>query len=264
MELLAYLLTGAVAGLMAGLLGIGGGLVIVPALALLFAGHGVANAHLMHLAVGTSLAAIIPTAIASTLAHHRRGSVHWPAVRALLPGIIVGGLCGAWLARHISSPALALCFGVFEVLVALQLWLGTKPAAHRGMPGATAMTAAGVGIGAISVMLGIGGATLTTPFMLWNGVDIRRAVGTSASCGLPIALSGAAGFAVSGLSIMVQRDWTTGFIYWPAVAGIMLTSVTLAPLGARLAHHLPRPVLQRVFALFLLLVGVKMVLESGL
>jgi uncharacterized membrane protein YfcA len=263
MELLTYLITGALAGLLAGLLGIGGGLVIVPALALLFAGHGVADAHLMHLAVGTSLAAIIPTSIASALAHHRRDSVHWPAVQALLPGIVVGALCGALLARHISSPTLALCFGVFEILVALQLWLGTKPAARRSLPGATGMTVAGISIGAVSALLGIGGATMTTPLLLWSGVDIRRAVGTSASCGLPIALSGAAGFAVSGLSIMAQRDWTTGFIYWPAVAGVMLSSVILAPLGARLAHHLPRPVLQRAFALFLLVVGVKMVLESG-
>jgi uncharacterized membrane protein YfcA len=264
MELVTYLVTGGVAGLLAGLLGIGGGLVIVPALAFLFAGHGIAGAHLMHLAVGTSLAAIIPTAIASSLAHHRRDSVHWPAVRALLPGIIVGALSGAWLARHISSPTLALCFGVFEILVALQLWFGAKPSAHRVMPGATVMTVAGISIGAISALLGIGGATMTTPLLLWNGIDIRRAVGTSASCGLPIALAGATGFAVSGLSIVAQRDWTTGFIYWPAVAGIVLSSVPLAPLGARLAHRLPRTVLQRVFALFLLLVGVKMVLESGM
>ncbi len=263
MELLTYLITGAVAGLMAGLLGIGGGLVIVPALALLFVGQ-VADAHLMHMAVGTSLAAIIPTAMASSLAHHRRDSVDWMAVRALIPGIVVGGLGGAWLARQVSSPGLALCFGVFEILVALQLWLGTKPVAHRGLPGAAGMTVAGTTIGAVSALLGIGGGTLTTPFLLWHGVDIRHAVGTSAACGLPVALAGAAGFAVSGLSIVVQQDWATGFIYWPAVAGIVLSSVPLAPLGARLAHHLPRPVLQRLFALFLLMVGVKMVLHGGL
>jgi uncharacterized membrane protein YfcA len=264
MELLAYLITGAVAGLMAGLLGIGGGLVIVPALALLFAGHGVMDAHLMHFAVGTSLAAIAPTALASSLAHHRRGSMHWPAVRALLPGILAGALGGAWLARQLSSPGLALFFGVFEILVALQLWLGKKPAAHRGLPGAAGMTVAGCMIGTVSALLGIGGATMTTPFLMWNGVDIRRAVGASAACGLPIALAGAAGFVIGGLSMSVQRDWATGFIYWPAVAGIVLSSIPLAPLGARLAHHLPELVLQRVFAMILLLVGVKMALESGL
>jgi uncharacterized membrane protein YfcA len=262
MELLTYLLTGAVAGLLAGLLGVGGGLVIVPALAWLLAGHGVPGGHLMHLAVGSSLAAIIPTAVSSLLAHQRRGSVYWPAVRALLPGILAGALGGAWLARQVSSPGLALCFGVFEVLVALQLFFGMKPAAHRGLPGTAGMTVAGVIIGAVSALLGIGGGTLTTPFLLWNGIDIRRAVGTSATCGLPVALAGAAGFAWSGQAVMAGHAWSTGFIYWPAVAGIVLASVPLAPLGARLAHHLPRGVLQRAFALFLLLVGIKMLLAA--
>jgi uncharacterized membrane protein YfcA len=258
MELLAYLTTGAAAGLLAGLLGVGGGLVIVPALAWLLAGRGVPEAHLMHLAVGSSLAAIIPTAMSSLLAHRRRGSVHWPAVRGLLPGIVAGALTGAWLARQVSSPGLALGFGVFEILVALQLFFAVRPVAHRTLPGPVGMGLAGGVIGMASALLGIGGGTLTTPFLLWNGVDIRRAVGTSATCGLPIALAGAAGFAWSGWQPMAGQTWTTGFIYWPAVAGIVLASVPLAPLGARLAHHLPRARLQRVFALFLLLVGVKM------
>ena len=262
MELLTYLLTGAVAGVLAGLLGVGGGLVIVPALAWLLAGHGVPGGHLMHLAVGSSLAAIIPTAVSSLLAHQRRGSVQWPAVRALLPGILAGALGGAWLARQVSSPGLALLFGVFEILVALQLFFAVKPAAHRGLPAAAGMGLAGLVIGSVSALLGIGGGTLTTPFLLWNGIDIRRAVGTSATCGLPIALAGAAGFAWSGLTVMAGQTWTTGFIYWPAVAGIVLASVPMAPLGARLAHHLPRDQLQRVFALFLLLVGVKMLLSA--
>lgn len=258
MDLLTYLLTGAVAGLLAGLLGVGGGLVIVPALAWLLAGHGVPDAHLMHLAVGTSLAAIIPTAVSSLLAHRRRGSVHWPAVQGLLPGIVAGALGGAWLARQVSSPGLALFFGCFEILVAVQLFLAVKPVAHRSLPGRAGMGLAGGVIGTISALLGIGGGTLTTPFLLWNGIDIRRAVGTSATCGLPVALAGAAGFAWSGWAPMAGQAWVTGFIYWPAVAGIVLASVPLAPLGARLAHYLPRVRLQRIFALFLLLVGVKM------
>ena len=262
MELLAYLITGAVAGLLAGLLGVGGGLVIVPALAWLLAGYHMPDGHLMHLAVGSSLAAIIPTALSSLLAHQRRGSVRWPVVRAVLPGILAGALGGAWLARQVSSPGLALCFGLFEVLVALQLFFAVKPAAHRGLPGTSGMTVAGVIIGVVSALLGIGGGTLTTPFLLWNGIDIRHAVGTSATCGLPIALAGATGFAFSGQAVMAGHAWTTGFIYWPAVAGIVVASVPLAPLGTRLAHHLPRRHLQRVFALFLLLVGLKMLLVA--
>jgi uncharacterized membrane protein YfcA len=259
MELLAYLLAGSVAGFMAGLLGVGGGLIVVPALAVLFARQGVPAAHVMHLAIGTSLASIVPTAISSLLAHDRRGSVDWCVVRALLPGILAGGLGGAWLARGLGSPGLALLFGVFELLVAAQLWLSLQPAAHRGLPGAAGMTVAGGVIGLLSALLGIGGGTLTTPFLLWHGVDIRRAVGTSASTGLPIALAGAAGFAWGGWGIRVAQGWTTGFIYWPAVAGLLLASVPMAPVGARLAHALPRPLLQRGFALFLLLVGLKMI-----
>ena len=258
MELLTYLLTGSLAGLMAGLLGIGGGLVIVPALAWLFATQGFGGATLMHFAVGTSLAAIVPTALSSLLAHHRRGSVDWQVVHGLAPGIVVGGLAGAALARVISSPGLALFFGLFEIAVAIQLAFGGRPARHRSLPGRAGMGLAGMVIGLFSALLGIGGGTLTTPYLMWNGVDIHRAIGTSASCGLPVALAGAAGFAVAGLDSTFQPGLNTGFIVWPAMAAITVTSVLLAPAGARLAHYLPRSILQRVFALFLLVVGVKM------
>lgn len=262
MELLTYLLTGAVAGLMAGLLGIGGGLIIVPALAFLFTAREFAAATLMHYAVGTSLATIVPTAISSLLAHHRRGSVLWPAVRGLTPGILAGALAGAWLARQVSSAWLGVLFGVFEVLVALQLLVGAWPSAHRALPGIAAMSAAGSGIGALSALLGIGGGTLTVPFLLWHRVDIRLAVGTAAACGLPIAVAGAAGFAIAGLSVASPPGFSSGFIYWPAVAGVTLASVLFAPAGARLAHYLPRRALQRVLALVLVLVGLKMILGA--
>jgi uncharacterized membrane protein YfcA len=173
MEIITYLFTGAVAGLMAGLLGIGGGLVIVPALALYFASQGFAADTLMHFAVGTSLATIIPTSISSLLAHHRRDSVHWQAVRGLVPGIVAGALAGAWLAHQVSSPALALLFGVFEILVAVHLLLGIQAGAHRALPGAVGLGVAGTVIGAVSAVLGIGGGTLSVPFLLWNRVARR-------------------------------------------------------------------------------------------
>jgi uncharacterized membrane protein YfcA len=259
-ELLAYLGTGAVAGLLAGLLGIGGGLVIVPALAILFSSHGFGAANLMHFAVGTSLATIVATSVSSLLAHQRRGSVHWRAVRDLLPGILLGGLGGAWLARQVSSPGLGLCFGVFEILVALQLLFGATPPPHRGLPGAGVQGLAGAVIGAVSALLGIGGGTLTVPWLLWHRVDIRVAVGTAATIGLPIALAGAVGFALGGpQEAGASPGYSTGFIYWPAVCGIVLGSVPLAPAGARLAHYLPRPLLQRGFAVLLALIGLKMI-----
>ncbi len=262
-ELLAYLGTGAIAGLLAGLLGIGGGLVIVPALVFLFSGHGFGAANLMHFAVGTSLATIVATSVSSMLAHQRRGSVHWQAVRGLLPGILLGALGGAWLARQISSPGLGLCFGVFEIVVALQLLFGASPPPHRGLPGAGLQGLAGTVIGAVSALLGIGGGTLTVPWLLWHRVDIRMAVGTAATIGLPIALAGALGFALGGVQAGERPDYSTGFIFWPAVLGIVLGSVPLAPAGAWLAHYLPRPLLQRGFAVLLALIGAKMIYAAA-
>ena len=263
MEFIAYLLTGAIAGLMAGLLGIGGGLVIVPALAWLFTVQAFPGATLMHYAVGTSLATIVPTALASLLAHHRRGAVNWDAWWRLAPGIVAGALAGALLARMISSPALAIGFGLFEIAVAVQLALGRSPTGHGTLPGRVGTGLAGLLIGVLSALLGIGGGTLTTPFLLWNGVNIRHAVGTSAACGLPLALAGAAGFALAGLGSLDQPGLNTGFIVWPAMVVMTVTSVLLAPAGARLAHHLPRMVLQRLFAVLLLLVGLKMLSSAG-
>jgi len=260
MELLTYIVTGAVAGLLAGLLGIGGGLVIVPALAMLFVHQGFATDTVMHYAVGTSLATIVVTSVSSLLAHHRRGSVDWLIVRRMSPSIVVGALGGARLAGYISSPGLGMFFGVFELLVALQLAFAFQPAAHRPAPGKAGLGLAGAVIGAVSALLGIGGGTLTVPFLLWNRVDIRTAVGTAAACGLPIAMGGAAGFAMASMSAGSPQGLSTGFIYWPAVAGIVLASIPMAPVGARLAQHLPRTTLQRVFALLLVIVGAKMVL----
>ena len=255
-------MSGAIAGLLAGLLGIGGGLVIVPALALLYAHQGFAADTVMHYAVGTSLATIIPTSISSMLAHNRRGSVHWPVVRLMLPGILLGALASAWLAKQMSSTALALLFGIFMLLVAAQLLLGTKPAPHRQLPGAVGLGITGSVIGLVSGLLGIGGGTLTVLFLLWNREDIRLAVGTAATIGLPIAVAGTLGFVLVGWHVAAQPGYNSGFIYWPAVAAVVLASVPAAPLGARLAHYLPRATLQRLFALLLVIIGVKMMLGA--
>lgn len=263
MEIVAYLLSGALAGLMAGLLGVGGGLVIVPALAMLFARHGFIADSVMHYAVGTSLATIIPTSISSLLAHQRRASVYWAVVRSMVPGILLGALASAWLAKQMSSAEMALVFAVFVLLVAAKLLLGVKPSPHRQLPGAIGLGVAGSLIGLVSALLGIGGGTLTVPFLLWNQVDIRLAVGTAATIGLPIAIAGTIGFVISGLDAPVQPGFNSGFIYWPAVAGVVLASVPMAPVGARLAHYLPGATLQRLFALLLVVVAVKMIVADG-
>lgn len=262
MEFLVYLITGAIAGLTAGLLGIGGGLIIVPVLAVLFTAQGFDAATLMHFAIGTSLATIVLTSVSSMWSHHRHGAVLWPVVSSMVPGIILGALSGALLAKFASSAGLSRFFGVFEILVAIQLVLGRQPGAHRALAGCARQSLAGGVIGLFSAMLGIGGGTLTVPYLVWHRVDIRHAVGTAAACGLPIAFAGVVGFAIAGLDIESAPHWRTGFIYWPAALAITVTSVMFAPVGARLTHVLPRGVLRWIFALLLVLLGLKMLLGS--
>jgi uncharacterized membrane protein YfcA len=230
---------------------VGGGLIIVPILALGFAAQGMATEVQMHLAVGTSLATIIFTSGSSVYAHHRRGAVEWRAVRAMTPGIVTGALLGALIARWLPTLSLRYLFGVFELVVAVQMALSLKPAPHRTLPGRWGMRNAGVVIGTISSLVGIGGGTLTVPFLLWCNVAIQRAIATSAACGLPIAVAGTVGFVITGWHHPLLPAWSSGYLYWPALLGITAASVLSAPLGARLAHRQPTRVLKRLIALLL-------------
>ena len=258
--LLFYLALGAFAGVMAGLLGVGGGLIIVPALAWIFHWQGMAETVIMHLAIGTSLATIVVTSISSVRAHHRLGAVLWPVFWRLTPGIVVGAWLGAAVADALPGAALRMVFGVFVLLVAAQIGFGAKPAAHRTLPGAAGMFTAGGVIGLVSAIVGIGGGSLTVPWLSWCNTSIRNAVATSAACGLPIALAGAAGFIVTGWSQAELPPWSLGYIYGPAMAGVAVASMLFAPVGARLAHTLPTIALKRVFAGFLVIVGTKMLM----
>lgn len=253
-----YLLTGVAGGLLAGLLGIGGGIVIVPALYYLFSWQGFSGGHIMQLAVATSLMTIVVTAVASIRAHHLRGAVQWPTLMLLLPGIIAGAVCGGLLARWIASDWLRILFGLFEIVVALQIGFGARPVAHRSLPGSAGMTAAGGVIGGLSALLGIGGGTLTVPFLLWCNVTIHKAVATAAACGLPIAVAGALTFILSGWSVPDLPAHSLGYVYWPAALAIVSTSFLTAPLGARLAHALPVMTLRRLFAVLLAIIGLRM------
>ena len=258
LELIAYLLTGAFAGFVAGLLGVGGGLVIVPALVFVFARIGFSPDVLVHLAVGTSLSTIIVTSISSMRAHHKHRAVDWSVFRQLTPGIVVGALLGAIVADRLPSATLRTVFGVFELLVAVQMAIQWNAAPHRQLPGASGLGAAGAVIGTISSIIGIGGGTLTVPFLTWCNVSIRNAVATSSACGLPIAVAGAIGFVLTGWRTPNLPPLATGYLYWPAFAGIAVVSLLFAPLGARLTHTLPTTVLRRVFAVFLAVLGVRM------
>jgi len=256
--ILIYLMLGVFAGLVAGLLGVGGGLIVVPALAMLFQQQGIATSVVVHLAVGTSLLTMVLTSLSSVYAHHRRAAVLWPVLLRLLPGFVVGAGVGAAAADFMPTSVLRILFGLFELVVALQMGLDIKPAAYRKLPAATGMFAAGGGIGAMSAILGIGGGTMTVPFLVACNIGVRNAIATSAACGLPIALAGGLGFVVIGWNEEILPQFSTGFVYWPAVAGIAVASVLFAPIGAKLAHQLPTKVLRRLFSLLLTLLAIKM------
>jgi len=268
-EIMAYLVTGVFSGLLAGLLGVGGGVVIVPMLILMFSHLGFAPQWLAHLAVGSSLATIIGTGLTSALAHHRRGAVRWELFRRLSPGIVLGAWAGAALAGFLPQQWLQRIFGIFLLYVGLrmlrpfaalfQIGPGT-PSQGSGPTGPPHHWAAGSAIGVLSAIVGIGGGTLTVPYLVKTGLTMRQAVATSSACGLPIALAGAIGFMVSGWGRPGLPPFSTGFVYWPAVLGILLASMPLAPLGARLAHSLPIPVLTRIFGSLLLVVAAKLLL----
>lgn len=257
-ELAVYLTLGAVAGLLAGLFGVGGGLIIVPVLAWVFIGQGMEVGVIMHLAIGTSLASIWLTSIMSIRAHHRRGAVNWPLVGRLVVGIVLGAFVGALIADQLPTPVLKRVFGVFELLVAVQMLLVSRYQAHFDLPGRAGLTLAGGVIGTLSAIIGIGGGTLTVPFLVWCRVPMLQAVATSAACGLPIAIAGALGFILTGWGVPGLPAWSTGYLYWPAWLGIVLASSVTAGLGARLAHHLPAARLRQLFALLLMGLGLKM------
>ena len=256
--LLLYGCLGGVAGILAGLLGVGGGIVIVPMLVLAFGWQGFPPDLIMRMALGTSMTSIIFTSISSSLAHHGRGAVDWSVVRAVAPGIVIGTYGGSFLASKVPAQYLQLFFVAFLLYVATQMLGGKKPKPSRHLPGMIGMSAAGGGIGLVSSLVGIGGGTLSVPFMLWHNVEVRRAIGTSAAIGFPIAFGGAAGYIFNGWHVAGLPQHSLGFVYLPALVGLVAASVLTAPLGARLAHRLPVRQLKRIFAAVLLLLALKM------
>ena len=256
-----YLALGAFAGTLAGLFGIGGGLVIVPVLIFSFGLQGISPDVAAHLAVGTSLATIVFTSLSSIRSHHLHGAVRWDIFRPMTLGIVIGALVGAWTASLLSGPALELVIGVFVILVAIKMILEVNPKPGRVVPGSVGLGAAGGGIGWASAIFGIGGGTLTVPYLSWCNVNMQQAVGTSAACGLPIALAGALGNVWTGWGHPQLPELTVGFIYLPALLGIILTSVVFARVGANLAHRLNARFLKRIFAVMLILVGIRFLMS---
>lgn len=257
MLLLAYLGLGAAAGTLAGLFGIGGGLIIVPALAAAFAVQGVAEPVIMHLAIGTSLATIMITGSSSAWGHYKKGNIRHDWFMLLLPGLLLGAVSGVFIAGSLSSGALGSLFGVFLLVVAGRMILVKQVSSGQLAPGRPVMVAAGAVIGGMSALFGIGGGTLSVPWLSRCGASMPQAVGTSAACGMPIATVGAATFIATGWGVPDLPAGATGYVMWPAFLAIVVTSVPFARVGVRLASVLPAKKLKMAFAMLLLVVGVR-------
>ncbi len=254
----AYLAFGAVAGIIAGLLGVGGGIVVVPALYWLFTAQGLPQTSIMQMALGTSLATIIFTSVASYRAHDRRGAVRWDIFKSITPGILVGSLLGSWVAAQLSTAFLKAFFIVFLYYVSIQMLLNIKPKPSRQIPGTGGMVATGGIVGLVSNLVGIGGGTMTVPFLTWCNIPMHVAVGTASAIGLPIAAAGTIGYLANGLAANGLPPFSLGYVYLPALCGIVATSMFTAKYGARLAHAMPVATLKRVFAIFLLAMATRM------
>lgn len=256
---LEYALTGIFAGFLAGYLGIGGGLVLVPALSWIFS-RDPATAHMaVQMAVATSLATMLFTSMSSLLAHHKRGAILWSLVRQMIPGLLAGALLGSIIADRIGNDALAMVFGIFALIIGLQMLRGTSRGGSGSLPGRFAVSGTGLVIGAISSLLGIGGGSMTVPWLLWHGQRVQNAVATAAACGYPIAIAGTLGFVVLGHG--ASSAPSLGYVHLPALAGVAVFSVLGAPLGVAAVHRSSPLLAKRFFAVFLLVVAVKMLLR---
>lgn len=260
---LELLLLGCMSGFLAGLLGIGGGMIMVPFLMLILSNRGVPQDLSIKMAIATSMATILFTSLSSLRAHHRRGAVRWDLVRGLAPGIVVGGLlAGAGVFAVLKGRWLGLLVGLFVAFSATQMILNRRPAPARQMPGWAGQAAAGGSIGFLSGLVGAGGAFVSVPFMTWCNVPIHNAVATSAALGFPIALANTVGYVVGGWSLPGALPGGFGYLYLPALALISLASVSLAPVGARVAHAMDIAQLRRAFAALLYALAAWMLYEN--
>ncbi len=258
----AFVLLGAIVGFLAGLLGIGGGMTMVPLLTIIFTREGFPQEHVVHIALATATATILFTSVSSMREHQRHGAIRWPVVAGMAPGIVVGSLAGPLIVGGMSTAALSVFFGAFVAVAATQMLLDRKPKATRELPGKTGLFAVGGGIGAISSMVGGGGAFMSVPFMTACNVNMRHCVATSAALGLPIAIAGTVGYVLAGLRQTGMPPHSVGYIYVPALLAIVAASVLAAPAGARAAHRWPVRRLKRVFAVLLYVLAAYMLWKA--
>ncbi|RTZ15056.1 sulfite exporter TauE/SafE family protein [Vibrio aquaticus] len=258
--LVACLVLGAVVGVMAGLLGIGGGLIVVPALLFMLPMANIDPSISMQIALATSLATIIATSGSSAINHFRLGNVDMYVVKWLMPGVVVGGFLGAKAAEWIPAQYLPKVFGLIVLCLAVQMLFSIKGKTTRSMPSNTATLFIGTGIGTVSSLAGIGGGSLSVPFLNRHGIEMRKAVGSSSVCGFMIAVSGMLGFILHGYKVDSLPEYSIGYVYLPALIAIASTSMMTTRIGAKLASSLPTPTLKKIFALFLMFVAGTMLL----
>ena len=258
MAFIIFLIAGAISGTLAGLLGIGGGLLFVPVMLFLLPQFGIPPNLIMHVAVSTSLAIISFTSLSSTRAHHKRGGIDWKIVKVIAPGVIIGAIIGAITAHSLPGHFLQKTFAIFALLIGLKLLFHWQPSAKRQLPKRKGLTIFGLFQGILCALLGMGGGAIAVPFFQICQVDIRKAVAMSSALGFCISITAALAAMLTGLNTPNMPAWSTGYIFWPAFFGLMPTAFICAPLGARLAHWLPTPILTRIFAVFLFLVALDM------
>lgn len=256
---LIYIAFGALVGVWAGLLGAGGAVILVPLLHVTLAWQGVDPSHIHHMAIATTMANILFTSSMATFAHHKRGAVPWKTVIWMVPGILAGSFLGSYATTYIQAAPLTLAFGVFLLYAGSQMWVPIKPKASRHMPGVSGQIAMGFAIGAVSGLLGIGGAALTTIALLVCGLPLLQVIAASGAFGFFIAVAGCIGYALTAWNHPGLPAYSLGFIYLPALVGLVPASMLLAPVGVRLSHTLPQRTLRRVMGTFLLVMAARMI-----
>jgi len=257
----AYLALGAFVGFFAGLLGIGGGAAMVPVLAFIYAAKGFDAGQVVHLALGTSMATILFTSVSSVRAHHGHGAVNWAMVKRMAPGIILGTFGGALLASVLDVRLLSVVFTLLIYYISAQMFFGKKPEA-----GALPISTSGLNIscaliGVISSLTATGGAALVVAWLVKRGIRVHEAIGTAAAIGWPLAAAGTAGYVITGLRQPALPEFSFGFVFLPGLAGIVIASMLLAPVGARLAHRTPGALLKKIFAAVLFTLATKMLIS---
>jgi len=258
---IACSILGCIAGFLAGLLGIGGGLVIVPALVYLLPSLGFSGDNLMPIAIATSLASIVFTSASATFAHHKNGNIPWAIAKQLMTMIAIGALCGAYVADSLSNELLTYIFAVAVSILASYMLLSIKVPKTKPMPGDNLIKAIGFATGYIASIMGIAGGAILVPVLTYYSMSIRLAIGTATVCGFVVAVFGAIGFIFTGLDQGNLPDWSLGYVYLPALLGIILTSSLFAPYGVKLAEKLPVRYLKRLFSGFLILVAIRMIFK---